>query len=249
MSDTLLTVIGTVVGIAAIGVMIAGVVILKKGITKLQGSSVEALAASARSKGWQFDHKAEMGSFFRRWAGTTDGVGWTATHEVTRTSSTADGYRQHKFLWQAGVANALGTPVLVLPERSALSTVDEKMARLPGFLKTIGSAAIDRVAPTWFGADAADVDLSTWRPVEGHGIANMRVLVPVADAAALVAVRQLAATLNQHAAALAAFSEPPAILIRPQAVHLAGRTDMSADDVARVVAAGAGIARALPPTA
>ncbi len=245
MSDTLLTVVSVIVGVAAVGVMAAVVVFFWKLGTKLDGAGVEALAASAAARGWQFAHTREIGRIHRTWSGTTDDVTWTAQHTGISQDGGNEGYRRHTFRWHTTLAGGPAMPLVLIHERSSLDGVEQKTKALPGVLQGIASAAVDRIAPRYFGPAANDVDLSAWRAVDGHGVPGMRVLAPAPDASERLICQRIAPVIASHAAALAAGGEAPAILIQQDALHLAATASVSAADVERAVALGTGIARAL----
>jgi len=247
MSDTVLTIIGSIVGVAAVGVMVAVVVYFWKMASKAQASSTDRFAQSAKVQGWQFEHTAKMGDVRMKWSGSSDGVGWVASHTRLSNDSVDHFYTSNTFRWRAEIENGPASPLILTHERSNLDGVDEKLKKLPGFLRGIASVAIDHVPSAYFGPEAADVDLSKWVAVEGHKIPDMRVLAPVDDPSAFRLAGKVAPAIISESAALAAGSKPPVILIKDEAVHLATTTDITAADLERAVRLGVGIVKALAP--
>jgi len=247
MSETVLTLIGAVVGVAAFGVMVAAVIFFLKMAGKAQANSTDSFAKYAAARGWQFEHRTKIGDVRRKWSGNTDGVAWIASHTSTKNNSADQSYWNHVFRWRAGLDNGPSSALILIHERSKLDGVDEKLQVLPSFIRSLAAMAIDRVASVYFGHEAADVDLSTWAAVEGHRIPAMRVLAPVADTRALTLSKLVAPPISSESAALAEGGQPPVILIRRDAVHLATTSDVSVADLERAVRLGAGIVRALSP--
>lgn len=245
MSDNLLTVVGTVVAIAALGVMVAGGVFFWRMAHRIQASTASALQASAEAHGWQFRRHQEIGLIEDHWSGTTDGVAWTSQHRGVGGNQNDDSYARHTHRWRAALVGGPPSALVAVHERSALDGVDDKVKQLPGFMQGLASAAIDHVASEFFGPDAADVDLSSWQVVEGHGIPGVRMLARTADATSRALARQVAPVLQREPAMVDASSTPPAVLMAPDAVHLAWRSQPSAVDMERGVALGVALARAL----
>lgn len=247
MSDTVLTIIGSIVGVAAFGVVVAGIIFFRKMLGAAKASSTENLAKSATAHGWHFEHSAKIGQVHRKWSGDTDGVSWTASHTGLTNNSADQVHWNHTFRWRAALENGPSSTIILVHERSKLDGVDEKLQELPGFLRGLASLAIDKVASVYFGPEAEDVDLSSWQVVEGHKIPAMRVMAPTAGAQALSLSRLVAPAVIRESAALAGGSKPPVILITHDAVHLATTSSVSDEDFERAVRLGVGIARALNP--
>jgi hypothetical protein len=247
MSDTVLTIIGAVVGVAAFGVMVAAVIFFLKLASKAQANSTDSFAKAAAERGWQFEHSAKIGEVRRKWSGNTDGVAWIASHTIMKDIGADNSHWNHVFRWRASLDNGPSSMLILIHERSKLDGVDEKLQVLPGFIRGLAAAAIDHVASVFFGPEAADVDLSSWAVVEGHKIPAMRVMAPVADTRAFTLARHVAPPIISETAALAAGGKPPVILIRRDAVHLATTSDVSVADLERAVRLGAGIVRVLSP--
>jgi len=245
MSDMVLTIIGSIVGVAALAVMVAVAIYLPKIIRSTLANSTSSLAKSAAERGWQFEHSARIGEIKRKWSGTTDGIGWTASLAGYSDNSSDEGYWNYTFRWRSSLENGPSSPLILIHNRSKLEGIDEKLPQLPGFIRNLAAVAIDKVASRYFGPEADEVDLSSWVVVEGHSIPDMRVMAPVSDAQAFRLSRRLASAISKHSAALAAGSQPPVILVRQDAVHLATTSDASDADVVRAVNLGVEIVQAL----
>ena len=247
MSDTVLTIIGSIFGVAALGVMVAGSIFFWKLAKKAQAGSIASLAQSAAAHGWKFEHSSKIGQFRRKWSGTTDGIDWVASHTGLKNNSADQVYWNHTFRWRAALENGPSSPLILIHERSKLDGVDEKLQVLPGIIRGLAAKAIDHVASVFFGPEAADVDLSSWAVVEGHKIPGMRVMAPVADARAFSLARRLAPAIISESATLAAGGTPPVILVKPDAAHLATTSDISFADMEQAVRLGVGIVKTLAP--
>jgi hypothetical protein len=244
MSESLITILGAVFGVAALVVLVAVVIFAWKIMSKQQVTTAGGLAKAAEARGWQFEHHSEIGKIHRKWSATTEGVAWTATHTGIGNED-AGSHRRHNFRWRAAITDGPAAPLVLIHERSSLDGIDEKTKVLPSFMRGLASAAIDHVPSLYFGAEAADIDLSSWSAVEGHGIAGMRVLAPRADASALVFCERIAPAIVRESDALAAGGRPPVILIRRDALHLASTSDTGDADLERAVRLGVGISRAV----
>lgn len=245
MSDTTLTIIGSVVAVAALAVMVGAVVFFWKLAGRVQQTSQRRLDEQAAERGWQVDHKREIGKVEQRWSGTTEAVSWTAHYTGVEDNSADHSYRRHMFRWTAPLANGPAVPLVLIHDRSSLHGVDTKTQELPGLLRGVASAMIDRVAEAYFGPAGADVDLSRWAAVDGHGLPGMRVLTASPDPSALLVCQRLSTALAQAAPLLQAAGEVPAILIRRDGVHLAAKTQAGDTEIDLFVTLGVGIARSV----
>jgi hypothetical protein len=105
MSETVLTIIGSVVGVAAVGVLVAGVIYFWKMASKAQANSTDSLAKSAAARGWRFEHSSKIGEIRRKWSGSTDGVAWIASHTGLTNNSADQLTWNHTFRWRATLAS------------------------------------------------------------------------------------------------------------------------------------------------
>jgi hypothetical protein len=243
MSDTVLTIIGSFVGIAAIAVMVGVVVYFVKMARSVQVNSTGSLQQAAAARGWQFEHSSKIGEIKRKWSGITDGVAWSASYTGTSNNSADQVFWNHMFRWRAALEKGPSTTLILIHARSKLDGVDDKLQQLPGFIRGLAAVAIDRVAARFFGPQADDVDLSSWALVEGHKIPAMRVMAAVADGQAFRLSRFLEPAITPHSAALAEGRIPPVILVRPDAVHLATTSEVTDADVERAVRLGVDIVK------